>query len=995
MHHFLIAAMLLSSAAALDLHAAGGPSRRSPHDLVRAFVDALSEAQRTPLLAYSYIDEQEDLDNVFDRFSCVDVRSWRESLTTVMPDRVVAEVDLDALGESESGVRRSLPARWSLVIERTGGPWTLTSAETRERAVGRELAVAGSDEQRQCVLDRAGDDPAAVIRAASNLYVPELITFGMRWAHARGDVRTETECALALSHLTLMSDDSPTAIAEADLAYDLASSSGDDVGVSRALFARGIASWLNGRVAAGIRDLLRSAAMAPELPNPRTAMKSLYMAAYIEAQQGDYRRAILDAERVRAVAPWFQLRRGATMATWLLADLHYALHNFDVARDLHREVLETSARRGFYEDTSRVLADLARDELSLGNFAGAQWMINTALHEPGVANNKYVNGDWLALLTLQGRYSDAAALLQRCECERFAFIGDPAVNSQVLIARSGIMLAQKNYAAAETLARDAVAQAAAGGTNWWSAWPAQLMLGRALEKRGNLDDAERAYHDAINTIEYEVDRLPSDDLGRLRFFSGKTEPYRALAALLARRGDIPAALAAAETIRGRQLRQVLQEGKIDVKGALSAGDRARRDALEQQLADLNRAYLHADAASATAVRADLSRTRAALEDLDAQLAVEYGAVRTVASLRRNDVVGAAETLHEGELVVDYVLAQQESYAFLVARHGGRIEFKMRRLAAAQSSLDDLSQRYAAALAQDDLRVNRVSRDLYDAIAAPLEPELSRARELIVIPDGSLWRVPFEALRNRRGIHLIERAAVSYAPSLLILRESRSKRRQEKRPALLALGNPLVDADAQRRVRSIERDAFLGSLPEAEKEVQRLGAMYRRLRSAVFVRKMATETVFKANAAKYRLLHLAVHGVVEDRSPLFSCLVLAPDAQNDGLLEMREVIELQLHADLAVLSACDSGRGRIAPGEGVVGLSWAFLAAGCPATIVSQWKVDSAATAKLMVEFHRRLLAYGMRRKAEALRGAKLALLKDRRYRAPFYWAPFVLIGDGS
>jgi CHAT domain-containing protein len=137
--------------------------------------------------------------------------------------------------------------------------------------------------------------------------------------------------------------------------------------------------------------------------------------------------------------------------------------------------------------------------------------------------------------------------------------------------------------------------------------------------------------------------------------------------------------------------------------------------------------------------------------------------------------------------------------------------------------------------------------------------------------------------------------------------------------------------------------------------------------------------------------------------MYSHLVLSQTGTSDsedGLLEAWEIMKLKLNADLVVLSACDTGRGRVGAGEGVIGLSWAVFVAGCPATVVSQWKVASASTTELMIEFHRRLLASNRKAgaptsKAEALRQASLRLLRSRRYRHPFYWAPFVLVGAGN
>jgi CHAT domain-containing protein len=116
--------------------------------------------------------------------------------------------------------------------------------------------------------------------------------------------------------------------------------------------------------------------------------------------------------------------------------------------------------------------------------------------------------------------------------------------------------------------------------------------------------------------------------------------------------------------------------------------------------------------------------------------------------------------------------------------------------------------------------------------------------------------------------------------------------------------------------------------------------------------------------------------------------------DDALLETRAIMQLNLHANPVVLSACQTARGRIGAGEGVIGMSWAFFVAGVPTMVVSQWKVDSTSTAKLRINFHRNLRNQNGMTKAQALRQSALELLKDKAYQHPFYWAGFVLIGNG-
>jgi CHAT domain-containing protein len=194
---------------------------------------------------------------------------------------------------------------------------------------------------------------------------------------------------------------------------------------------------------------------------------------------------------------------------------------------------------------------------------------------------------------------------------------------------------------------------------------------------------------------------------------------------------------------------------------------------------------------------------------------------------------------------------------------------------------------------------------------------------------------------------------------------------------------------------VRRSSSLVPLPEAEKQVEILRGFYGD-RSTTYLGSHATESRFKAEASRHRIIHLASHGLFEEGSPLYSSVVLSPGAasSDDGLLEAWELLELTLDADVVILSACETGRGRIASGEGLVGTTWALLAAGARSTIVSQWKVEASSATALMTALHRRL-ARGEPGRAEQLRLATLEVLRNPRYAHPFYWAPFVLVGDSN
>jgi CHAT domain-containing protein len=284
---------------------------------------------------------------------------------------------------------------------------------------------------------------------------------------------------------------------------------------------------------------------------------------------------------------------------------------------------------------------------------------------------------------------------------------------------------------------------------------------------------------------------------------------------------------------------------------------------------------------------------------------------------------------------------------------------------------------------------------------PVRADLRGKRTLVIVPDGVLWELPFQALTDAHGHYLIEDHAISYGPSLTVLREMRRLRKQKQSVNrdnnLLAIGNPELRSEPTKRVKAVHRDERLEPLPQAETEVKTLGQLYGS-RSTIYTGADAREDRFKTEASRFKVLHLATHGILDDSSPMYSQIVLAQsDDSEDGLLEAWEIMKLNLNADLVVLSACESGRGRVGAGEGVIGLTWALFVAGSPTLVVSQWKVESTSTSQLMVEFHRNLQAKTQTSrfsKAEALQRAALKMLGTKNFRHPFYWAGFILVGDG-
>jgi CHAT domain-containing protein len=345
--------------------------------------------------------------------------------------------------------------------------------------------------------------------------------------------------------------------------------------------------------------------------------------------------------------------------------------------------------------------------------------------------------------------------------------------------------------------------------------------------------------------------------------------------------------------------------------------------------------------------------------------------------------------------LEYVVTGDNVGLFILKQNGVSADHELEYVNLSVK-VDELRRRvkdFHSALAERQPYSPSLGRELYRLLIEPAANELQNINTICIIPDEFLWTLPFQALTNTRGNYLIQDYSLFYAPSFSMLNEMALRRQQQtSEESLLAFGNPVID-----RNRSLKQN--LHSLPETEFEVAAIAATARTQMKKVLVRREADEKTFKTLAPQYATIHLATHGVLDNRDPLNSYLLLTKteaETENDGLLHAREIIDLNLDADLAVLSACETGSGRISPGEGVIAMSWAFLVAGTRSVVVSQWQVNSGSTARLMENFYHAMARHSDlngRNKSQAIREASLRLLRDRRYRHPFYWAGFVLVSS--
>jgi len=331
-----------------------------------------------------------------------------------------------------------------------------------------------------------------------------------------------------------------------------------------------------------------------------------------------------------------------------------------------------------------------------------------------------------------------------------------------------------------------------------------------------------------------------------------------------------------------------------------------------------------------------------------------------------------------------------------------------------------------------------SNALYKAVLEPAAGLIGEKR-IMVVADGALNYIPFEVLLKTADSgdfsslgYLVKSNEIIYAPSASVVGAIKQQRTKATGRAMLIIADPVFnsnDARAQKKTGTPANDAEVrglgiqsaladvaGSTAPAASNGTMEGLPLARLNGtrveADQISKLAKASGGQADVwldldanednlgvrdiSKYRVIHIATHGLLNAERPQFTGVVLSlvGNKTHDGFVRTDEVFNLRLGSPLVMLSACETGLGKEKRGEGVMGLTRAFMYAGAPTVGVSLWSVADKSTADLMTDFYKRLLSTGEgTTSSSALRGAQLALISGKKYSAPFYWAPFVLVGD--
>ena len=487
-------------------------------------------------------------------------------------------------------------------------------------------------------------------------------------------------------------------------------------------------------------------------------------------------------------------------------------------------------------------------------------------------------------------------------------------------------------------------------------WVALFERGRVAERENRPAEAIEYYRRAIEVIERQRASLTTEAT-KIGFVGNKQVVYGRLIALLVAADRAAEAFDIVERSKARALVDMLAQKK-DFAPRGADPEKTKRIFAELDSANAQALVVAPDQAAVTGQVRSVQAIRSEIQAAAPELA-SLVTVSTVVPEELRALLEADETL------VEYYYDDSALLAFVLTRDAVRVA------TLEHVNLGELVGQFRRRLEEPESNAYRATaRQLYDGLLAPLEPYL-KGNNLAVVPHGALHYIPFAALQAPDDRPLIERFGLRVLPSASVIKFIRPALK-DARGGLIAFGNPDLG--------DVKLD-----LSYAEAEARSLAAMYPE--SRLLVRGDASETNFKKAAGVFSRIHLATHGKFSAESPLDSGLLLAKDGENDGQLRVSELYSMDLDADLIVLSACETGLGKVDSGDDVVGLTRGFLYAGARSIVSSLWSVEDRATAELMKAFYEGLRGTGKR---EALRQAQL---KTRAaFPHPFFWAPFQLVG---
>lgn len=616
----------------------------------------------------------------------------------------------------------------------------------------------------------------------------------------------------------------------------------------------------------------------------------------------------------------------------------------------------------------------------------------------------------LGALRFQQNDLDSAGNMFRQAMNYFEQAGHSEGIAKSCIELSKVLTVEKKFKEASEMLGKAKALTLQPDLNW------QIFFRKGIlfESTHQYDSAYAQYLKSIETINAMRGNLTLEEF-KTAFANTKVEVYDRMIMLLLIHADkignlnekkaVELAFLYNEESRSRTFLDMLGNRRIEAKSKADEILLEQEQLLRLKIQRLVREIQKDMEAGKNklALQAELRLTQDEYDHLLHQIRLNNPAYSSLVGIDPVPIQKIQSTLDDKTAIMEYWISGDHAVVWLLTKK--EIEARL-----VPVKMNELKRQVAMARStiyyQYDEQRDSTLQQLYTWLIDPLVPNLKGYSNLIIMPHRNLHFLPFHTLMNRQRRFLIEEFVIQYAPSAGVFYYCVNRPVSAQNSLLgLALGDLALGEYA--------------ALPGTEVEINHVSRLYDE--SDIQTDENFSETYLKENIDNHGYVHLATHGAFNVHQPLYSYLLMAPTDHDDGRLTVEEIFGLNVKGKIVTLSACETGLGDISEGDDLVGLSRAFIYAGAPAVIVSLWKVDDATTAWLMVRFYqyvrggytlaesltfaqrdliqRNFTASGVRGIREIQYDASIQQVFTEQSRGlsrnPYFWAPFVLIGNGG
>lgn len=690
--------------------------------------------------------------------------------------------------------------------------------------------------------------------------------------------------------------------------------------------------------------------------------------ASISSSSGEYEDAVRYQENALENAREFGILGQIIWATIGLGDIY-----FDLGDTRRAERYYNQAR--MIKDTSRLTSGSleASLDMRLGEVLSASnyYAAEGSLTGGGISSLRLAE-----IFILNAKPDSAAIYLSSAENAFFAS------GSEQGMANTKLLRGRLLYETGDNLhAKNALDSALLHTEYPETVWQAHFHLGRMYEDMNQVVNAINSYKNAIGIIEKVRGNLTIDEF-KSAFFDSKREVYDRLINLLLKDNKTIEAFHVSEQARSRAFYDMLANKKINfreaVPGDLISLEQEKKTSIQKlyKLLQTN-ASVNTDAdqkrsGETQTIRSSLSMVQEEYDEIVQKIKLNNPAYAEIIAAKPAELSDFQSRIDLNTAVLDYWVSDTDIKIWFITHS----DILCKSVPIDQSIFTGLIENARNAIKSNSpLQTPALLGELHRLLVGPVESEIARFKNVIIIPNGPLHFLPFQALIDSKGQYMVQKFNISYSPSASVFILSNDKL---TRSGSKFIGLALTDISIDNNV----------GLPGTEDELKRILALFPDNISAMGMN--GSETFFRENVAGCNFIHFATHGIYNYKQPLFSYLLLPPSDKDDGRLNVYEVLEMNISAKLVTLSACETGLGNLTMGDELTGLSRAFLFAGSSSVIVSLWSVADYPTSILMTNFYRFLSDHSMQ---EALTLAQREVIK--LFPQPNYWSPFVLIGNGN